>query len=362
MTTGVVVLNFGEPPVPERDVVIEYLEGIFLANADLDGATGEDARDRARQLAERRAPGLLEEYAEIGGSPLNDQAISQANEIEAELSDRGYEIQTYVGMQFTEPFISDVAESLLDDDVEEVVALPIYPLCGPSTTIQALSDLRDAMDDRDLSIPVHEITGWHKHPAYNRLRAENVKRFVANEDVSLTDPDTTLLFSAHGTPQYYLNAGSRYDRYVNEYCQAQASLLGGIDYELGYQNHENRDIPWTDPDVETVIESLATDRVVVEPVSFMHEQSETLSELDIELNEEAADAGIDLHRVPIPHDDPRFPSLLADLTEPFLAGMDPEYYQLQPCLCRETPDTYCLNAGPNRLSYEDQPSEAQPSR
>ncbi|MFB6087734.1 MAG: ferrochelatase, partial [Haloarculaceae archaeon] len=70
---------------------------------------------------------------------------------------------------------------------------------------------------------------------------------------------TRLVFSAHGTPQHYLREGSRYERYVEEYCDTVAALLGVETYELGYQNHENRDIPWTEPDVETVVERLGED-------------------------------------------------------------------------------------------------------
>ena len=71
MTTGVVLLNFGEPAEATRDTVVDYLERIFYNNASLDGATTErEARERSRELAKRRAPGLIEEYEAIGGGPV----------------------------------------------------------------------------------------------------------------------------------------------------------------------------------------------------------------------------------------------------------------------------------------------------
>jgi ferrochelatase len=77
----------------------------------------------------------------------------------------------------------------------------------------------------------------------------------------------------------------------------------------------------------------------------MHEQSETLSELDGELRGIAEEAGLEFHRVPIPHDDPAFAELLADLVEDVLR---PEPIMgelgLRRCLCRATPATFCLNA------------------
>jgi len=366
MTTGVLLLNFGEPAEPDRETVLDYLERIFLANARLEEADTEaEKRERARELARRRAPGLIEEYEAIGGSPLNPQARAQAEALEAELRERGHDARAYLGAQYTEPFVEDAVEAARADGVDELIGLPIYPLCGPSTTVQSLDELDDALAEAGWEPPVHELTGWHKHPTYNRIRADNVRAFARENGLDLADPGTELVFSAHGTPRHYLEEGSRYERYVEEFCSSMARLLGIDSYTLGYQNHENRDIPWTEPEIEDAIAGVDADRVVVEPVSFMHEQSETLSELDVELAEEADEAGLEFHRVPIPHDDGRFPELLADLTEPFLASVDPGYYNLRPCLCRGEPGAVCLNATRNRELEGDidpaYPTESPPA-
>ncbi|PSP75473.1 ferrochelatase [Halobacteriales archaeon QS_1_68_20] len=345
MDASVVLLNFGEPPEPERDTVEEYLTRIFYNNADLeDYDTEEAAMERSRELARRRAPGLIEEYEEIGGSPLNPQSEAQADALKAELADRGHDVETYVGLQFMEPLVEDAVESVRADRHDRVVGLPIYPLCGPSTTVAALEEFEEAVaaaDDWDPQL--HQVTGWHRHPLYNRIRADAITDYADEHGLDLDDEDTALLFSAHGTPQYYLERGSRYGIYVEEWCETMAAMVGVDDYLLGYQNHENRDIPWTGPDVEAVLEETDADRLLVDPVSFMHEQSETLSELDDELKEEAEAEGIEFHRVPIPHDDDRFAEVLADLIEPFLAGFEPGYYQLRECQCKEE-GAVCLNA------------------
>jgi len=345
MDTGIALLNFGEPAEPARDRVVEYLERIFYANADLEDADGEEsARERARQLATRRAPALIEEYEAIGGSPLNEQAARQAELLEAALTERGYNVQTYNGMQYTEPFIEDAVRAARDDGVEQLVGLPIYPLCGPSTNVLALDELEAAVDELDWEVEVNGITGWHKHPTYNRVRAEAITSFLDEHDLDANDSDTAFVFSAHGTPTHYLEEGSRYDIYVTEFCEVVASLAGIDSYHLGYQNHSNRDIPWTEPETEDLVADLDHDRVVVDPVSFLHEQSETLSELDIELFEDAIDEGQQFYRVPIPHDDERLGAVFADLVEPFLADFEPGYYQFRQCHCRDEPGTMCLNA------------------
>ncbi|MFB6353209.1 MAG: ferrochelatase [Halobacteriales archaeon] len=338
MTAGVVCLAFGEPAEPDRGAVVDYLEAIFRQNAELESpASDAEADARARQLAERRAPGLLEEYAAIGGSPLNEQAAATADALAHELADRGRDVETYLGLQYTEPSIEAAVEAARSDGVDRLVGLPLFPLCGPSTSVAALAELRTAADR-----PLEELSGWHRHPGYPRLRADNVATVAAERGLDLTDPGTALVCSAHGTPIHYLEDGSRYRTYVEEFCDALAALLGLEDYVLGYQNHANRDVPWTEPDVEDAVADLDAERIVVEPVSFLHEQSETLVELDDELRVEAEAQGLDFHRVPVPHDDPRIPALLADLVEPLLAGVDPGTYNLRACACRD--GAVCLNA------------------
>jgi ferrochelatase len=265
--------------------------------------------------------------------------------VERILRRRNLNVRCYSGMQFTEPSVHAVVAEAQSEGVEQLVAFPIYPLCGRSTTVAAVEDVQAALAELSWDVPMREITGWHRHPAYRRLRADAILAYVKREGVDLHAPDTTLLFSAHGTPLKYLDSGPRYVQYVEEACRMVARELGISNYALGYQNHTNRDIEWTAPEVETVIRELDATRVIVDAVSFMHEQSETLSELDGELREIAEEVGLEFHRIPIPHDDPVFAELLADLVEDVLR---PEPIMgelgLRRCLCRATPATFCLNA------------------
>ena len=342
MKIGVLILNFGEPENPTLDEVIPFLERIFARNSSLESDKGSG---RARKLAEARAPGLIEEYKQIGGSPLAQQARKQVRTVEGILRRRGLDLQCYSGMQFTEPSVATVVAEAQAAGVEQLVALPVYPLCGRSTTVAALEDVRDAMSELSWEVPLREITGWHRHPAYQRLRADTILDYVKREGVDLHASDTTLVFSAHGTPLKYVDKGPRYVTYVEEVCRMVARELGISDYAIGYQNHTDRDIEWTAPEVEAVIRGVDAARVIVDAVSFMHEQSETLAELDGELREIAEEVGLEFHRIPIPHDDAIFAALLADLVEDVLR---PEPIMgelgLRRCLCRASPDTFCLNA------------------
>lgn len=352
MKTAVLLLNFGEPEHATLDEVVPFLERIFNLNVALDDSGAAEARARARRLAEARAPGLIEEYELIGGSPLHEQARAQGELLEVELRRRGHDVTVILGMQFTSPFIADAVRQARAADVQRVVALPVYPLCGPSTTVAALDRVAADMRLQLWSVPLHGISGWHRHPDYIALRADAIRHVLETSRLSLQDPRTQLVFSAHGTPMKYIREGSRYDVYVHDFCAAIARAVDAPRYVIGYQNHTNRPIDWTQPDIDSVITGIDADRVVVDAVSFVHEQSETLAELDHELREVAEARGLGFHRVPIPHAAPAFISVMADLVEAFLGGdVAPDDVPAAPLAglpweaCRCRPGSSCLNAG-----------------
>ena len=322
--------------------VTPFLERIFLQNADLEADRA--ARARAAQLATDRAPHLVEAYRAIGGSPLDGQARAQAEALEEEFAARDVDAQVQAVFQFTPPFIHEGVARALEELADVLVGLPVYPMCGQSTTVAALDSVRAALAELDWEVPFIAVAGWHRHPAYLAMRAEHIRSFARERELDLQDPETILYFSAHGTPVKYITEGNRYDRYVEEHCREIAGALGvGDRFAVGFQNHTNRRIAWTWPDNEERIRTLAERRLVVDAVSFIHEQSETLDELDRELRADAEALGKEMHRVPVPHGDPRFAGVLADLVGQALGQSWAEEMSLASCRCRPVPGTWCTN-------------------
>ncbi len=345
MRVSVLVLGFGEPETTTLEEVTPFLERIFQANAPLEGTTLERSRGaRSRELAAARAPALLETYREIGGSPLNAQSREQAAALDAELGRRGLEADCHVAFQFTPPSPIDAVRAAVAGDPDALVALPVYPLCGPSTTVAALGAVEQAAGEAGWTRGVLEVGGWHLHPDYLPMHTDHVRSFSSKEGVDPCDPRTALLFSVHGTPVRYLEGGSRYDRYVEEACAGIARGLGVTRYHVGYQNHTNRPIEWTKPDVEDVVRGLDADRAIVVAPSFMHEQSETLAELDHDLRAVAEAQALAFHRVPVPHLHQRFIGVLADLVQARLAHDHTcGDMRLRRCVCRPGGAARCTN-------------------
>jgi ferrochelatase len=345
MKLGVVCVNFGEPDEPTPEKVIAFLERIFLRNASLEGHVDAAAVARAAQLARARAPGLMEAYEAIGGSPLNAQSSVQVEALGVELARRGVVAKVYSAFQFTEPSVAGCVAAAMDDGVDVLVAMPGYPLCGQSTTAAALEDVRSALDVAGWIGRYLAISGWHYHADYLRLRVDHIASYVTARGLDLNATDTLLYFSVHGTPLKYLEEGNRYDRYVFEHCRDLASALGTHRYAVGFQNHGNRRIPWTQPDNERRIRELRERRLVVVPVSFMKEQSETLSELDHELRALVEGLGKEMHRVPVPYDHAAFISYLADLVREVIRPDVGSGHSLSRCRCCPGAGTWCTNGG-----------------
>ncbi|MGH7656845.1 MAG: ferrochelatase [Gemmatimonadales bacterium] len=343
MKVGVLMINFGEPEEPTLEKVTPFLERIFLQNSGLDEVSR--GKERARELARRRAPELVTEYEVIGGSPLNRQAGAQAGALRQEFLQRlGKDVAVYSAFQFTEPSLEQAVAAARQDGMGTLIGLPVYPLCGQSTSVAALDKVQTLLEQLDWQPRFAGIGGWHNHPAYVALRASAIGNFVRSEGLDLADPETLLYFSAHGTPLQYLDDGNRYDRYVEDHCSQLARVLGVDRWTVGFQNHGDRDIAWTWPANEHRINTIREQHIVVDAVSFMHEQSETLMELDRVLRSHAERIGKAFHRVPVPHDHPAFIPFLADLVQAVLAGAEGGIPGiLTRCRCRVRGDTWCTN-------------------
>jgi ferrochelatase len=200
--TEVILLGFGEPDGASPDETLAYLERIFLANARLDGElTAEDRRRRCRELAERRAPGLQADYERIGGSPLLAQCRAQARALEAELARRGSGLTVRIAMQFTDPSIDAAVGEAVAGGVRRIIALPLYPLCGASTTIAALDALQEALERRGAKwIEVVAVTCRHAHPGFGRPGDDHNEHAQSGSARGNSQPRTIHYVSALRNP------------------------------------------------------------------------------------------------------------------------------------------------------------------
>ena len=128
-----------------------------------------------------------------------------------------------------------------------------------------------------------------------------------------------LLFSAHGLPKKIVDSGDPYPDQVEMSVAAILDRLNRPDltHQLSYQSRVGP-LEWIGPDTEAEIKKAGAEKqaLLVIPVAFVSEHSETLVELDIEYGQVAKEAGVPVYeRVPTVTLDQNFITGLADLVK-----------------------------------------------
>merc|ERR1719159_1550738 len=133
-----------------------------------------------------------------------------------------------------------------------------------------------------------------------------MRRIVTNEVQQYTPEQRKegvhVLFSAHGVPKSYVDAGDPYQAQI-EHCVKMIAkrLPEDVEAHLSYQSRVGP-VEWLGPATDDKLHELGklgVRNLVVVPISFVSEHVETLEELDIEYREVADDAGIEALQTPV---------------------------------------------------------------
>ncbi|WP_427157116.1 ferrochelatase [Aliinostoc sp. HNIBRCY26] len=269
-------------------------------------------------IASRRTKTSQENYKQIGGgSPLRRITEAQGEALQEQLTYLGQDAKIYVGMRYWHPYTEEAIALLTQDNLDNLVILPLYPQFSISTSGSSFRLLEKLwQDDPKLQrIEYTVIPSWYKQPGYLQAMAE----LIAQELDQFPNPDQVhIFFSAHGVPKSYVEeAGDPYQQEIEE-CTAliMQTLNRANAHTLAYQSRVGP-VEWLQPYTEDALKELGAQGVndlVVVPISFVSEHIETLQEIDIEYREIAEEAGIhNFRRVPAPNTHPIFIRALADL-------------------------------------------------
>ena len=129
----------------------------------------------------------------------------------------------------------------------------------------------------------------------------------------------TILFSAHGLPRHFVDAGDPYPRQIERTRDAVMALLRVPNpVRLSFQSRTGP-VEWIGPDTDAVVREMGAAgvrAVVVVPVSFVSDHIETLFEIETLYGDMARAAGVEeFVRVDAVNADPVFVAALADLVE-----------------------------------------------
>lgn len=318
---AVVLFNLGGPDRPEA--IRPFLLNLFRDPAIL--RVPPFVRPfLARVIARARVKPATENYALLGGkSPLLDLTRDQAAALEGALAPE-YEARCFIAMRYWHPFSEATAREVKAWRPDQVLLLPLYPQYSTTTTGSSLTAWRQAAARVGLVAPVTTLCCWHSDPAFAAATAAPIRRAYQEARAALP-PGTPLriLFSAHGLPEVIVKRGDPYQHQVERSVAAVRKALGipDLDWAICYQSRATPQ-KWLDPSTEAEIERAAHDKaaILVVPIAFVSEHSETLVELDVEYKQVADKLGVPAYiRVPAQNSDPAFIHAVAGLARTALA-------------------------------------------
>lgn len=311
MKTGIVLFNLGGPDGP--DSVQPFLFNLFNDPAII-RVPGPVRWLLATLISRRRAPVAREIYAKLGGgSPLLANTRAQARALEAALTDLG-EVKALPAMRYWHPMSDAVAAEFAAWRPDRLVLLPLYPQFSTTTTASSLKAWHAAAERAGLRVPTHTLCCYPTDPGFVSAMADIVATACAE---ARAKGRPRILFSAHGLPEKVVLGGDPYQWQVEETAKAIMARLGPIEADpvVCYQSRVGP-LKWIGPATEDEIQRAGRDKVpvVVAPLAFVSEHSETLVELDIEYHEKAHEAGVPAYvRAPTVMTHPAFIGGLADL-------------------------------------------------
>ncbi len=313
MKVAVVLFNLGGPDRP--DAIRPFLRNLFSDPAII-GAPAPIRWLLARWISCRRAPVARGIYQHLGGkSPLLELTQKQARSLEEQF-DTGDEIKAFIAMRYWHPMSDETAREVRKFAPNRIILLPLYPQFSTTTTGSSLSDWERASGKAGVSAPTAAICCYPEEGGFVSAIAARIEAVLGGVG---TEARPRVLFTAHGLPKKIVDRGDPYPDHVERTATAIVEKLGrpDLDWTVCYQSRVGP-LEWIGPQTEDEVVRAGRDGVplVVVPVAFVSEHSETLVELDIEYRKLAMAQGVpSYHRVKTVCTDPVFIGGLKNLVE-----------------------------------------------
>jgi len=309
---AIVLLNMGGPN--NLNEVEMFLKNMFADKNILTMKSNLVRKIVGGLIVFNRAESSQEIYRKLGGkSPIVGHTKNLVSKLQARL---GEAFIVDFAMRYTPPFATEVIERLNKEDINKIYLIPLYPHYSTTTTKSSLEDFEEAYHNTDGDALLVEIKHFFENSSYNKAIIESIKKSVG--DSSYRDFD--IIFSAHGLPQKIVDAGDVYEKHINRHVTILKELMQKEemkfhDVHLAYQSKVGP-MQWLTPSLEDKLKAVRNRGVIIFPIAFTIDNSETDFELGVEYSEIAEELGFKEYRVcECPNDSDYFVDALVEIYE-----------------------------------------------
>ena len=296
MKKAVILFNLGGPDKLEN--VEPFLFNLFYDPAILN-LPKFIRYPLAKLISNRRAPIAKKIYEELGGaSPILKLTIEQSNSLENKLNkeDKKNEYKCFIVMRCWHPRAENVINEVKNFNPEEVILLPLYPQYSAATSGSSIKEWHDVCKKNNYKIKTSTICCYPTETSFINAHIDEIHK--RTKDLK----NYKIIFSAHGLPEKNIKNGDPYQWQVEQSVNQIVKKMNikNLDWILSYQSRVGP-LKWIGPSTEDVIveNSKIGKKIVLVPIAFVSEHSETLVELDIEYKELADKNGcVEYIRIP----------------------------------------------------------------
>ena len=307
---GVLLLNLGSPRTPDKTDVKRYLTEFLMDPYVIDSPWLIRKILVSGLIVPFRANNTSHAYQTIWrtdepGSPL----LWHSHMLKTALKEQ-VPFPVELAMRYGSPSISSGLTSLLEQNITEVLLLPLYPHHATSTRTTSIKAVQQQLNQIDSSVQCRVIPPFYNDSSY-------INALAAQCRPALSDALDLLLFSYHGLPERQITRADPtgqhclqqpdccerpsiahatcYRHQVFETSRLVAGALGlePEHYQISFQSRLGR-LPWLTPNTEDVLHQLPEQgikRIAVTCPAFVADNLETLEEIDIRGRETFMQAG-----------------------------------------------------------------------
>ena len=282
MKKAIILFNLGGPD--SLDSVEPFLFNLFYDPAILN-LPSFFRYPLAKLIANRRAPIAKKIYEELGGSsPILELTKEQANALQSKLNkdDGMFEYKCFIVMRCWHPRAEDVVKEVINYDPNEIILMPLYPQFSAATSGSSIKEWNDICLKNDFKVKTSIFCCYPTDENFIEAHKNEIEKKIKNLD------NFKLIFSAHGLPEKNIKKGDPYQWQVEQSVDKIVESLNikNLDWVLSYQSRVGP-LKWIGPSTDNIIieNSKLGKSIVLVPIAFVSEHSETLVELDIEYKE-----------------------------------------------------------------------------
>ena len=288
MRKAVILFNLGGPDKLEN--VEPFLFNLFNDPAILN-LPSFFRYPLAKLIANRRAPIAKKIYSELGGSsPILELTEKQALALELKLNndDNLSDYKCFIVMRCWHPRAENVVKKVINYNPDEIILMPLYPQFSAATSGSSIKEWQDICVKNSYKVKTSTICCYPTDENFIKAHSNEILKKIEGLK------NFKLIFSAHGLPEKNIKKGDPYQWQVEQSVDKIVKSLNikDLNWILSYQSRVGP-LKWIGPSTEDIIveNSKLGKHIILVPIAFVSEHSETLVELDIEYKELAVKNG-----------------------------------------------------------------------